>query len=100
MKDLNVKHVLQGQKDKVAMIKPLLVELGIPFDQTAFVGNEILDIKLADEVGLSIAVADSAPELVDRVDYITENDGGKGAVREVIQAWFASRDIKAESLIV
>jgi 3-deoxy-D-manno-octulosonate 8-phosphate phosphatase (KDO 8-P phosphatase) len=100
MNDLNVKHVLQGQKDKVAMIRPLLAELGIGFDQTAFVGNEILDIKLAGEVGLSIAVADSAPELIDKVDYITENDGGKGAVREVIQAWFESRDILAESLIL
>jgi len=100
MKDLNVKHVLQGHQDKVEMVRPLLDELGISFEQIAFVGNEILDIKLAGEVGLSIAVADSAPELVDKVDYITENDGGRGAVREVIQAWFESRDIKAENLLV
>lgn len=99
MKDLNIKHVLQGQKDKVEMIRPLLTKLGIGSDQTAFVGNELLDIKLAGEVGLSIAVADSAPELIDQVDYTTEADGGDGAVREVIRAWFESRDIKAENLI-
>ena len=46
MKDLGIKHILQGMKDKTSMIAPLLEELGIEFSETAFVGNEILDIKL------------------------------------------------------
>ncbi len=63
MKDLGVKHVLQEMKDKRKQILPLLEQLKINHSQVAFVGNEILDMGLAKEVGLSIAVADACDEL-------------------------------------
>ena len=88
MKDLGVKHVLQGKKDKVEMLKPLLKELQISLDETAFVGNELLDIKLAEQTGLSVGVADSCRELVEVVDYVTEKKGGCGSVREIIEIYF------------
>jgi 3-deoxy-D-manno-octulosonate 8-phosphate phosphatase (KDO 8-P phosphatase) len=88
MKDLGVKHVLQGKKNKIVQIQPLLKELDLEFSDVAFVGNEILDIGLARRVGLSIAVADSARELIEVVDYVTDRNGGCGAVREVIEAYF------------
>ncbi|MDH3890196.1 MAG: HAD hydrolase family protein [candidate division Zixibacteria bacterium] len=88
MKDLGVKHVLQGKKNKVIHIEPLLSEMGLDFSDIAFVGNEILDIGLAKKAGLSIAVADSAKELIEVVDYVTVKNGGMGAVREVIEGYF------------
>jgi len=94
MKDLGVKHVLQAKQDKVEQIAPLLNELGLAFDDIAFVGNEILDIKLARKVGLSIAVADSSP------DYVTERNGGKGAVREVLEGYFEAVGINPKDLVV
>jgi 3-deoxy-D-manno-octulosonate 8-phosphate phosphatase (KDO 8-P phosphatase) len=100
MQDLGIKHVLQGMKDKTSMLAPLLDELKIDFDETAFVGNEILDIKLASKVGLSFAVADSTPELIESVDYVTEKKGGKGAVREVVELYFEAKNIDAKNLLV
>jgi 3-deoxy-D-manno-octulosonate 8-phosphate phosphatase (KDO 8-P phosphatase) len=88
MKDLGVKHIFQGKKSKVEMITPLLKKLKLEFKQVAFVGNEILDIELAREAGLSIAVADASPRLKERVDYVTKASGGKGAVREILENYF------------
>jgi len=88
MKDLGIKHVLQARKEKIAQIEPLLEELKIDFKQVAFVGNEILDIKLAQRVGLSVAVAESAPELLEVVDFVTDRTGGQGAVRELLECYF------------
>lgn len=88
MKDLGITHVLQAHKSKVAQIKPLLDELDLEFDEVAFVGNELLDIKLARRAGLGLAVADAAPELIEAVDYVTKSKGGHGAVRELLQYWF------------
>ena len=99
MKDLGVKHVLQGKRDKVEMLRPLLQELDIPFSQVAFVGNELLDIKLAKASGLSIAVADSARELIDIVDFVTKAPGGTGAVRELLELWFEAAGIKPSEMI-
>ena len=100
MKDLGVKHVLQQMLDKRKQITPLIEELGIKHSEVAFIGNEILDIGLAREVGLSIAVADSAPELLHEVDYVTEARGGQGAVREVIKAYFSGNGIDPASHII
>ena len=100
MKDLGVKHVLQQMLDKRKQIAPLIDELGIKHSEVAFIGNEILDIGLAREVGLSIAVADSAPELLDVVDYVTDAKGGQGAVREVIKAYFSGNGIDPASHII
>lgn len=100
MKDLGVKHVLQKMLDKRKQIAPLLEELGIRHSEVAFIGNEILDIGLAREVGLSIAVADAAEELLDVVDYVTAAKGGFGAVREVIKAYFDGNGIDPASHLV
>lgn len=99
MKDLGIKHVLQDTVDKREQIKPLLKKLNLTLDQVAFVGNEILDIGLARQAGLSIAVRDSAPELIEVVDFVTEAKGGYGAVREVIAAYFDNRHIVPASLL-
>lgn len=100
MKDLGVKHVLQARKDKVEMLRPVLDELKLDFPEVAFVGNEILDLKLARQVGLSIAVADAAQALLDEVNYITVRKGGQGAVREVIEAYFEAVGFDPRSLVV
>ena len=99
MKDLGVKHVLQGKRDKVEMIRPLLQELGIGFSDVAFVGNELLDIKLAKHVGLSIAVADSCRDLLDEVVWVTRSKGGHGALREIIEDYFEATGIDPKELI-
>lgn len=100
MKDLGVKHILQEMRDKRRQIEPLLEKLGIDKKQVAFVGNELLDIALAKEAGLSIAVADSAPELIEVVDYVTEARGGRGAVREVLKAYFKGVGLDPSSFLV
>ncbi|UCD94178.1 MAG: HAD-IIIA family hydrolase [Candidatus Zixiibacteriota bacterium] len=100
MKDLGIKHVLQDMKDKRKQIAPLLEKLGLEFSDVAFMGNELLDIGLAREVGLSIAVADSAPELIDVVDYVTKARGGEGAVREVLKAYFEGNNVDPASHLV
>jgi len=100
MKDLGIKHVLQDRVDKRKQIIPLLKKLGIDHSQVAFVGNELLDIGLAREVRLSIAVADAAEELKQVVDYVTSAKGGCGAVREIIRAYFKGNNIDPNSFLI
>lgn len=100
MKDLGIKYILQDRVDKRKQIIPLLKKLGINHSQVAFVGNELLDIGLAQEVGLSIAVADAADELKQVVDYVTTAKGGYGAVREIIRAYFKGNNIDPNSFLI
>ncbi|MEW5994331.1 MAG: HAD hydrolase family protein [Candidatus Zixiibacteriota bacterium] len=100
MKDLGVKYVLQDMKDKIKQIEPLLDKLNLAFEQVAFIGNEILDVKLAEKVALPIAVADAVPELQELAVYVTEKKGGAGAVREVLECYFEAIGKDPMSLLV
>lgn len=99
MKDLGLKHILQGGKDKVAQIAPLLKELGIGYDDIAFLGNELLDVGLAKVAGLSVAVADSCQRYLEEVDFVTQKNGGHGAVREVLEHYFEAVGVDPLNLV-
>lgn len=99
MNELGVRHVLQGNKDKIAALLPLVRSLGISPADVAFAGNELLDIPLAKEVGLPIAVADAAQGLLRVAKFVTRKRGGDGAVREILEHWFTAKAIEPESFI-
>ncbi len=99
MRDLGIKYALQDSIDKVKLIKPLLVKLKLDFEDVAFVGNEIMDIGLAEKAGLGIAVADSSLELIKAADFVTKKAGGQGAVREVLEYYFAAVGKDAKSYL-
>ena len=51
--------------------------------QIAYVGNDINDLACLRWVGLPIAVADAAPEVLAAAKQVTSKPGGHGAVREI-----------------
>jgi 3-deoxy-D-manno-octulosonate 8-phosphate phosphatase (KDO 8-P phosphatase) len=53
--------------------------------QTAYVGDDVVDLPVLSRAGFSAAVGDSVEEVKGRVDYVTERAGGQGAVREVVE---------------
>ena len=83
MDSLGVKHVYQGRENKLEPFEELLAKLKLTPDQTAFVGDDILDLPLMRRAGLAIAVADAHFSLRDHAHWITSQPGGHGAVREV-----------------
>jgi 3-deoxy-D-manno-octulosonate 8-phosphate phosphatase (KDO 8-P phosphatase) len=99
MKDLGVRHVMQGMKDKTRMLEPVLEKLNINFSEVAFIGNDLLDIKLAGRVGLPIAVNDANQKLKDIVVHVTEHKGGNGAVREILEDYFEAKGLDPASFI-
>jgi 3-deoxy-D-manno-octulosonate 8-phosphate phosphatase (KDO 8-P phosphatase) len=96
MAELRVRHVVLGCKDKVAAFDELIAGLGIDAADCAFVGDDMPDLALLEHVGLSIAVANAVPAVLERCDYVTRKPGGFGAVREVCDLVAAARSDRAE----
>ncbi|APG20129.1 3-deoxy-D-manno-octulosonate 8-phosphate phosphatase [Kosakonia radicincitans] len=80
---LKIKHLYQGQSDKLLAYRELLARLALTPEQVAYVGDDLIDWPVMAEIGLRIAVADAHPLLLPRADYVTRINGGRGAVREV-----------------
>lgn len=83
--ELKVKEVHMGIKDKVARMKEIWQRLQIQPHETAYIGDDLNDIPLLQEVGLACTVSDGAPEVQNICHYITRKPGGRGAVRELVE---------------
>ena len=83
MKNLGIKHYYQGQQDKTKAYIELLEKLKLSPNEVAYMGDDIIDLPVMNQVGLPIAPA-NAHEIVKSISTIvTEKSGGNGAVREV-----------------
>ena len=82
-KELGVTIVYQGVKNKIQIYDRIKRKTGLKDEQIAYVGDDILDLPILRKVGLAITVRDGWPGLKSQVDYMTQGEGGKGAVREV-----------------
>jgi 3-deoxy-D-manno-octulosonate 8-phosphate phosphatase (KDO 8-P phosphatase) len=83
MAALNVKHIIQGQEDKLPALLTLAEELALSIDEIAYIGDDMPDLPCIVQVGLGIAVHDAHPMVLAKAGYTTFTRGGFGAVREV-----------------
>lgn len=90
-KSLAVEHAFFGLSDKVAAFRDVAGTLGVSPEDTAFVGDELIDIPLLKLVGFSATVPDAVVEVREVVHYVTRRPGGDGAVREICDLLRAHR---------
>jgi len=83
MSALNVKHIVQGQEDKLPALIHLAKQLNLTPDEIAYIGDDIPDLACILHVGLGISVSDAHPSVSANSNYSTFIRGGFGAVREV-----------------
>jgi len=83
--NLQIRHVFQGIRQKVAVLQALQTDLGISPAATAVVGDDLVDLGMMQQAGLAVAVADAPPEVRERAHWVTAQPGGRGAVRELAE---------------
>lgn len=91
MAELGVRHVVLGSRDKVASFHELREALGVDKLCTAFVGDDLPDLALLEEVSLPFAVANAVDAVRARAAYTTRAAGGFGAVREICDLLIRAR---------
>ncbi len=83
--ELGITMVHQGATDKLSAFLEILEELSLAPAETAYIGDDIIDLPVLKRVGFSLTVADAVAEVIERVDYVTASKGGRGAVREAVE---------------
>ena len=83
--ELKISIVRQGVSDKLEVVREILKQQQLTFDQVCFIGDDLPDLLPIRHAALGVAVADAVPEVVNAADYVTQLCGGKGAVRETIE---------------
>lgn len=83
--ELNIEIVRQGALEKLSIAREILGQLAIERHEVCYIGDDLPDIPIMCEVALPVAVADAAHEVCHVAKWTTEQPGGRGAVREVIE---------------
>lgn len=89
--NLGIKHVYQGAQDKLICFNQLIAKLGIRAEETAYVGDDVVDLPVMTKVGLAIAVQDAHPFVKQHAHWQTPNRGGHGAGRDVCELLIEAR---------
>lgn len=83
--ELNISDVYQGSMNKIQALDELMAKYDLTHEQVAYAGDDLNDLPVMIRVGLPCAVANAAPEVKQNAQLITQQTGGNGAVREVIE---------------
>lgn len=92
MSDLGVQHYFPGTSDKQQCLLELCQTLAISQQQAAFVGDDMVDLRVMDVCGLGIAPADAYPVVRDNADIVLTCRGGEGVAREVADLILTAQD--------
>ena len=97
-RELGIKEIYQGVSDKRSLCRRLMREKGLRRQEVCSMGDDLPDLPMFLESGLSITVADAVKEIREASDIITKNKGGRGAVREACE-WILRCQGKWPSLL-
>lgn len=88
---LGVKILKQAPRNKAELLQEICAEHQLQPAEIAYIGDELLDLPAMAQVGCAVAVANAAPEVKQAAHYVTRREGGRGAVREVVELLLKAR---------
>ena len=84
-RDLKLEHVHQGIQDKLTVFREILQQEGLRSDESAFVGDDVIDLPVMRNCGFAVAVANARNEVKREAHYVTPHSGGDGALRDAVE---------------
>lgn len=92
--DMKVVEVIGGFLPKEKALEGIKKKYKVKTEQICFIGDDLIDWRLIERVGLGIAVADAALVVRKAARYVTKKKGGEGAVREVVDLIIKAQNLE------
>ena len=83
--EMQVDYLYQSVSNKLTVYEQLKLTGGFSDKEIAYIGDDLPDIAPMRRSGLAVSVADAVLEVRNCAHYVTEKNGGDGAVREIIE---------------
>jgi 3-deoxy-D-manno-octulosonate 8-phosphate phosphatase (KDO 8-P phosphatase) len=89
--ELGLHIVSQGSNDKRAAFASILAAHAFGPEDVAYMGDDLVDLPILGQAGLSTAPADAVDDVRSRVHWVSRHPGGRGAVRELVELVLAAQ---------
>ena len=84
-KELDVTELYQKVRRKETVLAELAEKYNISFEEIAYLGDDLNDLRAIQMAGISFAPADCARQIRSEVDIVLRTAGGDGALREAVE---------------
>ena len=81
--NLNITEIYQGQKYKLPALEEIMSKYNITYENVCYMGDDIPDICILEKVAIASCPADAVNEVKNICNFVSSNNGGRGAVREL-----------------
>jgi 3-deoxy-D-manno-octulosonate 8-phosphate phosphatase (KDO 8-P phosphatase) len=98
VQELGFDVVVTGRLEKRSAYEEIRNDEGLSDSQIAYVGDDVVDLPLAGQVGRFYAPADAHPLVLDRADHVLTAVGGRGAAREAAEHLLLTRGLSLEQV--
>jgi len=85
LKTLGVEFIYLGAHNKLEQLNSFVNSSNVDLNNTLYMGDDIPDIPVLKIAGLSCCPQDAVNEVKSVCNYVSNKNGGKGAVRDVIE---------------
>lgn len=92
-KKFGIKQVYQGVEDKRIVYEAIKADLAIADNEVAYMGDDLIDLPVMSRVGLPTAVADADEFVKQHARWISQYNGGQGAVRELCELILSAKGL-------
>ena len=82
--ELKIAEIHQGVSDKKTILMSILEKYGITSENSAYIGDDLIDIECMESVGFPMAPADAVPEVIAIAKYVSKKNAGHGAIRDCL----------------
>ena len=89
-RELSIDPVVGSSRAKGPALRQICEQVGVPLEQTAYMGDDVNDLPALRLAALSCAPADAAPEVLREVRWVARRRAGRGAVRELCETLLAA----------
>lgn len=83
MQQIGIRHFFKGQLNKKAAFETLKTRLNLPNEAFAYIGDDLPDLPIMQQVGFSATVSNAVPAVKATALWQSEKPGGSGGVREL-----------------
>ncbi|RUM28787.1 MAG: 3-deoxy-D-manno-octulosonate 8-phosphate phosphatase [Aquifex sp.] len=92
LKELGINDIFTGKNSKLEVYETLKMRYSLKDEEIGFIGDDLVDLDVMEKVGFPVAVRNAVDEVKEKAVYITMKEGGKGALREVVELIYLLRN--------
>jgi 3-deoxy-D-manno-octulosonate 8-phosphate phosphatase (KDO 8-P phosphatase) len=97
---MHITFVAKGCRDKAAALREFAASAQVELREICFMGDDVNDLAAMEIAGASAAPSNASREALEHADMVTQNPGGNGAVREIVDALLAAKDLNTREVLL